>query len=50
MDEHEWLTERFERHRSHLRAVACRMLGSVSEPAMRSRKPGSGFAARIPRA
>ena len=31
MDEHEWLTERFERHRSHLRAVAYRMLGSVSE-------------------
>ena len=31
MDEGEWLTERFERHRSHLRAVAYRMLGSVSE-------------------
>ena len=31
MDECEWLTERFERHRSHLRAVAYRMLGSVSE-------------------
>jgi RNA polymerase sigma-70 factor (ECF subfamily) len=31
MDEHEWLTERFEDHRSHLRAVAYRMLGSVSE-------------------
>lgn len=31
MDEREWLTERFERHRSHLRAVAYRMLGSVSE-------------------
>ena len=31
MDEREWLTDRFERHRSHLRAVAYRMLGSVSE-------------------
>src|SRR5689334_1889187 len=31
MDEGEWLTERFERHRSHLRAVAYRMLGSVNE-------------------
>ena len=31
MDEGEWLAERFEAHRSHLRAVAYRMLGSVSE-------------------
>ncbi|MEV0808411.1 RNA polymerase sigma factor SigJ [Micromonospora sp. NPDC050200] len=31
MDEHEWLTERFEEHRTRLRAVAYRMLGSVSE-------------------
>jgi RNA polymerase sigma-70 factor (ECF subfamily) len=31
MDEHDWLTERFEDHRSHLRAVAYRMLGSLSE-------------------
>jgi RNA polymerase sigma factor (sigma-70 family) len=31
MDEREWLTGRFEQHRSHLRAVAYRMLGSVSE-------------------
>ncbi|MBV9196657.1 MAG: sigma-70 family RNA polymerase sigma factor [Solirubrobacterales bacterium] len=31
MDEHDWLTERFEQHRAHLRAVAYRMLGSVSE-------------------
>ncbi|HEX6460508.1 MAG TPA: sigma-70 family RNA polymerase sigma factor [Thermoleophilaceae bacterium] len=31
MDEREWLTDRFEDHRSHLRAVAYRMLGSVSE-------------------
>ena len=27
----EWLAERFEEHRSHLRAVAYRMLGSASE-------------------
>jgi RNA polymerase sigma factor (sigma-70 family) len=31
MDEREWLTARFEQHRSHLRAVAYRMLGSMSE-------------------
>ena len=31
MDEHDWLAERFETHRSHLRAVAYRMLGSLSE-------------------
>jgi RNA polymerase sigma-70 factor (ECF subfamily) len=31
MDEREWLTNRFEDHRSHLRAVAYRMLGSVTE-------------------
>jgi RNA polymerase sigma-70 factor (ECF subfamily) len=31
MDEHEWLAERFENHRTHLRAVAYRMLGSLSE-------------------
>jgi RNA polymerase sigma factor (sigma-70 family) len=31
MDEHDWLAERFEAHRTHLRAVAYRMLGSVSE-------------------
>jgi RNA polymerase sigma factor (sigma-70 family) len=31
MDENDWLTERFEEHRSHLRAVAYRMLGSLSE-------------------
>ena len=31
MDDREWLTERFEQHRPHLRAVAYRMLGSVSE-------------------
>ena len=31
MDEREWLAERFEEHRAHLRAVAYRMLGSPSE-------------------
>jgi len=31
MDEREWLAERFEANRTHLRAVAYRMLGSVSE-------------------
>src|SRR5919202_1070476 len=31
MDEHEWLAARFEDNRSHLRAVAYRMLGSLSE-------------------
>jgi len=31
MNEHELLVEKFETHRSHLRSVAYRMLGSVSE-------------------
>jgi RNA polymerase sigma factor (sigma-70 family) len=31
MDEREWLAERFEEHRTRLRAVAYRMLGSISE-------------------
>ena len=31
MSERDLLTEEFERHRGHLRAVAYRMLGSVSE-------------------
>jgi RNA polymerase sigma factor (sigma-70 family) len=31
MDEHDWLAERFEDHRTHLRAVAYRMLGSLAE-------------------
>ncbi len=31
MDEHEWLAERFEENRPHLRAVAYRMLGSLVE-------------------
>src|SRR5882762_5267091 len=31
MHEHQWLAERFDENRSHLRAVAYRMLGSLSE-------------------
>jgi hypothetical protein len=30
-DERDWLAERFQQHRPRLRAVAYRMLGSVSE-------------------
>jgi RNA polymerase sigma-70 factor (ECF subfamily) len=31
MDERQWLAQRFEQNRTHLRAVAYRMLGSLSE-------------------
>src|SRR5919109_861970 len=31
MADHTWLAERFEEHRTHLRAVAYRMLGSLSD-------------------
>jgi RNA polymerase sigma-70 factor, ECF subfamily len=31
MDDNQWLTGQFERHRPHLRAVAYRMLGSLAE-------------------
>ncbi len=31
MDEHEWLAEQFEAYRTHLRAVAYRMLGDLTE-------------------
>src|ERR1700690_832827 len=31
MDERAWLADRFETHRAHLRAVAYRMLGSLTE-------------------
>src|SRR5881628_273511 len=31
MNEHEWLAQQFEAHRGHLRGVAYRMLGSLSE-------------------
>jgi hypothetical protein len=36
MDEHEWLTERLEENRGHLRAVAQRMLGSLPNPPVRA--------------
>lgn len=31
MDEHAWLVERFEEHRTRLRAVAYRMVGLLAE-------------------
>src|SRR4051795_5916489 len=31
MDKHDWLAERFEEQRTHLRTVAYRMLGSLPE-------------------
>src|SRR5215213_10229282 len=31
MDDQQWLSERFEEHRTRLRAVAYRMLGTLSE-------------------
>src|SRR5512132_969174 len=31
MDEHDFLAQQFEEHRTHLRAVAYKMLGSLSE-------------------
>ena len=31
MDDHDWLAQRFEQNRPHLRAVAYRMLGSLNE-------------------
>ena len=31
MDEHEWLAEQFEAERPHLRAVAYKMLGDLTE-------------------
>ena len=31
MDENEWLADRFEEHRAHLRAIAYRMLGSLTD-------------------
>jgi RNA polymerase sigma-70 factor (ECF subfamily) len=33
MNEHNWLAEQVEENRSHLQAVAYRMLGSVSDAA-----------------
>ena len=31
MQDQDWLADRFETHRSHLRGVAYRMLGSLTE-------------------
>ena len=31
MDEQDWLEQRFETHRTHMRAVSYRILGSISE-------------------
>src|ERR1051326_664885 len=31
MEENDWLIDRFEEHRAHLRSVAYRMLGSLAE-------------------
>jgi DNA-directed RNA polymerase specialized sigma24 family protein len=31
VDDQQWLTERFQAHRPHLRAVAYRMLGSLTD-------------------
>jgi DNA-directed RNA polymerase specialized sigma24 family protein len=31
MSQHDWLADRFEAHRAHLKAIAYRMLGSLSE-------------------
>ena len=31
MDDHDWLARRFEENRTHLRAVAFRILGSLSD-------------------
>jgi hypothetical protein len=41
MDENKWMAERFEEHRTHLRAVACRTTAA-------SGGHGSGSAALIP--
>ena len=49
MDEREWLTDRFEQHAPHLRAVAYRMLGSVSETDDALQETCCGFATRTPR-
>jgi RNA polymerase sigma-70 factor (ECF subfamily) len=44
VDENNWLTDRFEESRPHLRTVAYRMLGSLSEVDDAVRDAGSGSA------
>jgi hypothetical protein len=51
MEEHDWLAQRFEKERTHLRAVAYRMLGSLSpRPTTPYRRPGYGSVAPTPAA
>ena len=52
MDQREWMTERFEANRAHLRQVAYRMLGSRSEAddAVRYRRRRAPSCARSGRA
>ena len=42
MHDQDWLAERFEANRAHLRGVAYRMLGRCPRPTTPSRRPGSG--------
>ena len=50
MNERDYLAERFEEHRTHLRAVAYRMLGSLSEVDDAVQEAWRDSAAPIPRA
>jgi len=45
----DWLTQKFEENRMHLRAVNYRMLGSLAEADDAFRKPGCGSIAPMPR-
>ena len=48
MDDRDWLAERFEAHRPHLRAVAYRMLGSAAEADDAVQETGCGPAGPAP--